>query len=142
MDIGQGCLEAIAADALRNPRTNFMAANFAGPLGLVPSSDPNGPRYQSKQVEFSTPDGLMHYFAVDSGSWEKAVLIRIGTNQGEPRIDLFVVSRRGTLVAAGRIDGRDFSRLNLNDAATRADFQREAGLWTTAGPTYPCRRRA
>lgn len=138
--ISQACLEAIAADALTNSRTNFIAANLAGPMGLVPSSDPNAPPYLSKQVEFPTRDRTMHYFAVDSAQWAKAVLIRIAPTQSQPRSFFYVIDRRGTLMAAGRIENGSFATLDIRDTRVRADMQTEQRLWAEAGPAFPCRR--
>ena len=138
--IGEACLERIARDALANPRTNSMAANFAGPLGLVPSSDPDAAPYLSKQVEFRTADGNLHYFAVDSDRWTKALLVRLVPTGSEPRLFLFVLARDGTLAAAGRIDNGRLSRLDVADAGVRADARAEQLLWSATGPDSDCRQ--
>ncbi len=138
--IGEACLERIARNALGNPRTNSIAANFAGPLGLVPSSDPDAAPYLSKQVEFRTADGNVHYFAVDSDRWTKALLVRLVPTGSEPRLFMFVLARDGTLVAAGRIDNGRLSRLDIADAGIRSDARAEQLLWSASGTDPACRQ--
>jgi hypothetical protein len=135
----RACLEGIAAVALANPRTNPLAANFAGPLGLVASSAPDAAPYLSKQVEMPTPDGSVHYFAVDTARWVKAVLLRLVPAQGEPNVFLYVIDRDGTLIAAGLLKNRHFSTLNIRDAEVRANARIERRLWITAGRADACR---
>jgi hypothetical protein len=140
-EISQACFDRIAQDALNNPRTNSMAANFAGPLGLAPSSEPDAAPYLSKQVEFRTPDGAIHYFAIGSPESTKAVLMRLVPTEAEPTVSLFVLARDGGLLAAGRIENRRLSVLSVSDAAVRSAARAEQRLWAAAGPVGPCRHR-
>ena len=133
------CLASIATQALANPHWNTIAANFAGPLGLVPSSDPNADPYRSKQVEFGTPDRSMHYLAVDGPEWTKAVLIRAAIEDGEQRILFLVIDRQGELAGAGIIRGRDFSLLNISAPDVLSAFETEQDLWVEAGQDAYCR---
>ena len=128
------CLVQIANDALNNPHTNTIAADLAGPLGLVASSDPEAVPYISKQVEFAGVDGAMHYFSVDSARWTKAVLIVAQMTSKGPRLSLYVLDRRGSLIAGGVIQNGRMRRMVIEDPIVRRNFQSENQLWVNAGP--------
>ena len=134
----RGCIESIAAQALTNPRTNEIAANWAGPLGLTPTSDPNAPPWQSKQVEFVFADGTRHYFAVEGARWTKAAIIRLAPTGGDPRLRIFVIDRDGTLRAAGLIENRTLTLLDILDPEVRIEFLTEQALWRLAGADDAC----
>jgi hypothetical protein len=131
-------MESIAGQALANPRTNDVAANFAGPLGLTPSSDRNAPAWVNRQVEFAFADGTFHYFAVENGRWQKALLIRVAPIGPDPRSRLFVTNREGALLAAGVIENRRLNVLSTDDPDVRRDFIIEQALWRLAGIDTAC----
>lgn len=138
-EISEACLAGIAAAALQNPRTNPIAANFAGPLGLSPSSNPDDPPFLSKQVETPGPDGAMHYFAIGEAGWKKALLIRVVPEQPQPHSYFYTIDRAGKLTAAGEIRNLAFSMPDLDSPEVVAGFEAEQRIWLAAGPVRPCR---
>ena len=131
------CIESIAAQALANPRTNTMSANFAGPLGLTPTSDPNAAPWTNRQVEFAFSDGTMHYFAVDGPQWTRAVVIRLVPTT-QPRSRVFVMDREGILLAAALITNNQLQVFNIQDPAVQVEFRTEQALWRLAGADDAC----
>lgn len=134
----RGCIEAIATGALTNTRINEFAANMVGPLGLTPTSDPNAPPWRTRQVEFPTTDGTIHYFAVESASWIKAAIIRVAPTGNGGRVRLFVMDRDGTLLAAGLVENRRLQVLDIRDPNVRIEYLTEQALWRLAGPDDAC----
>lgn len=132
------CIGSIAAAALANRRTNEFAANIAGPLGLTPTSDPDAPAWQTRQVQFPTTDGTVHYFAVENASWTKAAIIRTAATRSGGRLRMFVMDRHGTLLAAGLIENRRLDVLDIRNRDVRIQYLIEQALWRLAGADDAC----
>lgn len=123
------CLERIADAALDSVPTYTIAANWAGPLGLTPSSDPDAPPWASKQAGFQLPDGSMHALAFGSRQWTEALVLRAIPPANDPRATFFVIDRQGRLVRAARIEHRQLTMLDVRDRNVRDDFAAEMALW-------------
>ena len=123
------CLDAIAQTALSNPITGSLAANYAGPLGLTSSSAAEAPPWRSKQAEFRAADGSMHHFAIESSRWPKAVLIKVLPEQDSQHLQLFVMNRTGSLLAAGEMIDGHLSVLDINREDVLRQFQAESLSW-------------
>lgn len=137
---GEQCVGSLATTALQNPSNPTIASNIAAQVGMVPDANPNGPPLSTKQLEFRTPDGAMHYFAVQGASWERAALITLVPTANPSSITFFVVDRRGNLVQATRTRGPEVLALSIEDERVRAEFNGERELWRTAGEDATCGR--
>ena len=137
---GEQCVASIATAALGNPSSPTIASNIAAQVGLIPDANPNDLPFPTKQVEFGTPDGSMHYFAVQSASWERAALITLVPTANPSSITFFIVDRRGNLIQAARTLGPEVSGLNIQDDRVRSEFRREQELWRAAGEDAACGR--
>lgn len=128
--ISPQCLARIGALSLASAPVYPIAANWAGPFGLVPSSDPYAPPWLTKQSGFVLPAGTMHSLAFDTPGWTRAAVLR-GTISptGESTLRLYIVDRQVRLLRAGQVDHRRLTMLNVRDPAVRADFDRELALW-------------
>jgi len=115
-----------------------MPANFSGPLGLTPSSDPDAPPYVSKQLQMVGPDRNMRFFIVDSAQWTRAALFRMTPTGGEPNHFIAVIDRRGAIVAIGRIENRRLSMSALNDTQAMREALIERSLWIASMPSQAC----
>jgi hypothetical protein len=140
LGVTRECIESISAIAAANPRTNTIAANFAGPLGLTPTSDPNAAPWTSRQAEFHFSDGTGHYLAIEGPSWTKGLMIRTANYPPRPRTSFFVIDRSGNLLAAGTVEAGRFLPGDVNDPAVRADFYTELAMWRLAGDDRICGR--
>jgi hypothetical protein len=136
---GEQCIASMATAALRNPNSPTIASNMAVQFGFAPNANPNDPDLQTKQVEFGTPDGTMHYFAIQNASWERAALIRL-TPDANPTSSIFIIDRRGSLIQASRVRGPEVTPLNIRDDRVTADFRGERELWRVAGDDAVCGR--
>lgn len=128
--ISPQCLARIAAVSLASEPTYPIAANWAGPFGLVPSSDPDAPPWLTKQSGFLLPANTMHSLAFDSPGWTRAGLLRGSVSpDGESTLRIYLIDRQVRLLRAGQVDHRRLVMLNVRDAAVRADFEGELALW-------------
>jgi hypothetical protein len=124
------CLARIASASLASAPVYPIAANWAGPFGLVPSSDPNAPPWLTKQSGFVLPANTMHSLAFDSPGWTRAGLLR-GTLSpaGDSTLRIYLIDRQVRLLRAGEVDHRRLTMLDIRDSTVRADYERELALW-------------
>jgi hypothetical protein len=132
------CIESIARIALANPRTNELAANYVGPLGLTPTSSPTAPPFVTKQAEFGLPDRTVHFFAIEGPDAVKALLVKLDPTTAEPRLHLFVINLSGALLSAGVVENGELIVLDIASPQVQAQFQRESVLMATMGPGEGC----
>ena len=116
--ISEDKIKALEALALTNPDTAKVGEYIAGPLGLAPP----GALFVNKQLNF-TDDKGKHIFGADpNGSAKFIVYLR-----APALVTIYVINRRGELLAAGKIVDNKFSTTTL--AAARPGFAIEAALW-------------
>lgn len=132
------CIESISRIALSNPRTNEFAANYVGPLGLTPTSEPSAPPFLTKQAEFRLPDGTAHFFGIEGAEARKALLVRLVPSAGEPTIYMFVIDLTGALLSAGIVENRKLTVLDVQSSQVKAAFERESMLVASVGPREGC----
>jgi hypothetical protein len=66
-------------------------------------------------------------------------LLRIDRSRPEAGITVFVITRQGSLVAAGRLTGRNVNLADIRDPGIIADFRNEQRLWAERGRVEVCR---
>ena len=136
--ISRRCLESLGSLALTNPQTNSVAFNIAQPLGLVRRTDQSNATFVTRQAQFTTQDGTMHFFGVDSPQWTRAVMITAEPSSEDPIVTLYVLDREGSLLRAGRLHRGNFQVFEATHSHTNEEAKREQRLWQAAGADDAC----
>lgn len=133
------CLRSLGQQAFENPATYPIAANFAGPLGLAPSSEADAPPYTTRQIQIGSVGQEMHFFAVDRPDWTKAVLARLTPGEQGARLTMFVIDQNGVVISAGSVERGELTILSIVSPYVLAESLREKLIWIHAGTSQSCR---